>query len=215
MKRSSLALIAAGVGGAAVAGYGLSIGRDAWKSTKKNFLLILFLAAVAGAMAVPFIGGRELVRGHDRGFFGTVFKTLVGSALLLASGFVMGFVAVWLFVAYGNDNNAEVKAIALTFAAGATAMSGCVGLLWGLFQRPGRLRKIAITRSNDDFLQTAGIRETGGDNITHYDASGQALRFLEVHTDRLVFMAVGRRGKRAYIDVGSDGRMTAYSGVVM
>lgn len=33
------------------------------------------------------------------------------------------------------------------------------------------------------------------------------------NTDRLVFMAVGRRGKRAYINLGQDGRMVGYSGI--
>ncbi|NKW11299.1 hypothetical protein HGG76_27245 [Ochrobactrum tritici] len=36
----------------------------------------------------PFIGGRGLVRGHDRGVLGTLFLTYIGSILLIAIGFV-------------------------------------------------------------------------------------------------------------------------------
>src|SRR5690606_38935698 len=65
-KRSNLALLAAGAGGAAVAGFGLALGKDVYKKSKKNLGLILVLLVV---LFFPFFGGRELVRGHDRGLF--------------------------------------------------------------------------------------------------------------------------------------------------
>lgn len=212
-RKSSLALMAAGIGGAAVAGYGLSMGRDIYKSTKKNTSPIIFLLAIVGAICLPLFGARELVRGHDRGPFGTIFKTLIGSLLLIIIGFVLGLIC--LSIIFSNkENPVSGQAAAYFFAACVTMVFGLIGLLWGAIERPGRLRTIAIAKANEQFLASIGFRETGGEDITHYDEDGQALRFLEGHGDRLVFMAVGRRGKRAFIDLASDGKMIAYTGVV-
>lgn len=212
-RKSSLAVIAAGVGGAAVAGYGLSMGRDLWQSTKRNQGFIIAVLALVGAIALPMIGCRELVRGHDRGAVGTLFKTFIGSTVLLLVGLAL---AVICFSFLTHDKNAPDAgmAAAILFGICSTAIFGFIGILWGFVQRPGRLRTIATANANERFLAKTGFRETGGDDITHYDPSGQALRLLEARSDCLVFMAVGRRGKRAYIDLAADGKMVAYSGVV-
>lgn len=45
----------------------------------------------------------------------------------------------------------------------------------------------------------------------------KAAGIIELHRhgpDRLIFMAVGRRGRRAYIDLDGSGRMLCYSGIV-
>lgn len=212
-RKSSLALIAAGIGGAAVAGYGLSMGRDLWKSTKRNQGIIIAILALIGAIALPMLGCRELVRGHDRGAVGTLFKTVIGSTLLVLVGLALAVICFSFLTQDKNDSDASMAA-AIILGICSTAIFGFIGIFWGFVQRPGRLRTVATARANERFLAETGFRETGGDDITHYDPSGQALRFLEAHSDRLVFMAVGRRGKRAYIDLAADGRMVAYSGVV-
>src|SRR5690606_6569336 len=94
-----------------------------------------------------------------------------------------------------------------------TAFVATIGLLVGLLQRPRRLKAIATARFNEQFLKENGFRETDGSDITHYDGAGQPLRLLEAHPERLVFMAVGRRGKRAFIDLDANGRMLQYSGI--
>ncbi|MBX3582833.1 MAG: hypothetical protein KF810_13140 [Rhizobiaceae bacterium] len=208
-KTSTLAMIAAGVGGAAVAGYGLAMGRDAWRSTKRNQSTIVILLAIAGAVALPFLGGRNLVRGHDRGLTATLFLTLIGSTALIAIGLVLAF---FLFTAVFHQAD-EALVGAAFLAVCTTGAITLLGVVWGSFQRPGRRKLFATAKFNDQFLAEQGFTETGGEDITHYDPSGQPLRFLEQHADRLVFMVVGRRGKRTYITLDSDGRMQNYSGV--
>lgn len=207
-KRSKLTLVAAGVGGAAVAGFGLSFGRDIYNKSKKNMDVILLLLAV---VFCPFIGGRGLVRGHDRGLFGTIFLTVFGSILLIAIGLCAATLVFQIIVELGEVENAFPRA--LRGGLVTTAALTSIGVLFGLIQRPKRLNAIAISKANDQFLSDNGFRETNGADITHYDPDGQALRFLEAHPDRLVFMVVGRRGKRAYIDLDKNGRMAGYSGI--
>jgi hypothetical protein len=209
-NRSKLALVAAGVGGAAVAGFGLSFGRDVYKKTKNNIGVIALVFAV---IFCPFIGGRGLLRGHARGLFGTIFLTLLGSVFLIVIGFCGAAFLAFEVVVMGKIDPDNPLPLALLVGFLTTAVITGVGVLVGLIQRPARLKAIAVSKANEEFLTNNGFMETNGTDITHYDPSGQALRFLEAHPDRLVFMAVGRRGKRAYIDLDSDGRMVGYSGV--
>ncbi|MBZ9864215.1 hypothetical protein LB515_02390 [Mesorhizobium sp. CA15] len=209
--RSRLALVAAGVGGTAVAGFGFAFGRDIYKKTRKNAELIAVLAA---AVFCPFIGGRGLVRGHDRGIFGTIFVTLLGSLLLIVAGFCAAALLMFMVLLFVNHGNADSPLpLALFGGFMVTATIAGIGVVVGVCQRPRRLKAIAVAKFNERFLKENGFRETDGDDITHYDAYDQSLRFLEAHPDRLVFMAVGRRGKRAFIDLDQDGRMVSYSGV--
>jgi hypothetical protein len=209
-KRSKLALVAAGAGGAAVAGFGLSFGRDIYKKSKKNIDVILLILAV---IFCPFIGGRGLVRGHDRGLIGTIFLTVVWSILLIAIGFCAATLVVLGIGSMDKSDPANPLPFALLGGFVVSAAVAAIGVIAGLIQRPKRLKAIAVSKDNDKFLADNGFRETEGTDITHYDPNGQALRFLEAHRDRLVFMVVGRRGKRAYIDLDQDGRMVGYSGV--
>ncbi|MHA6643673.1 hypothetical protein [Mesorhizobium sp. A623] len=209
-RRSKLALVAAGVGGAAVAGFGLSFGRDIYKKSKKNLEIILLLLAV---IFCPFIGGRGLVRGHDRGVLGTIFLTIIGSISLIAVGFCTATFLAFEIVVMGKINPENPLPLALLGGFAATAVMAGIGLVVGFIQRPKRLKAIAVGKANEKFLTDQGFRETEGKDITHYDPDGLALRFLEAHAGRLVFMVVGRRGKRAFINLDPDGRMIGYSGV--
>ncbi|TIQ33082.1 MAG: hypothetical protein E5X48_25065 [Mesorhizobium sp.] len=210
-RRSKLALVAAGVGGAAVAGFGLAFGRDIYRKSKKNAGLIVLLLVV---VTCPFIGGRGLVCGHDRGLFGTIFLTVLGSLLLIGAGLCAATFLILEFLLISDNGKLENPfAFALLGGSAVTAIVAGIGVVVGLVQRPKRLKAIAVGKLNERFLEENGFRETDGDDITHYDDSGQALRFLEAHQNRLVFMAVGRRGKRAFIDLDQDGRMVSYSGV--
>lgn len=209
-KRSNLALLAAGVAGSAAAGFGFAFGKDAYKKTKKNVFSILLILAV---VFFPFLGGRNLVRGHDRGFCTTVFITLLGSVLLIVVGFCAATAVLFHIVAMGKLNSENPLPLAVIGGLIITLVGTAIGLIVGLCQRPKRLRAFAACRANEKFLSENGFRETGGTDITHYDPSGQALRFIEAHPERLVFMAVGRRGKRAYIELDQSGRMMRYSGI--
>lgn len=210
-KRAKLPFIAAGVGGAAVAGFGLAFGRDIYRKSKKNIEIILLLLAV---VFCPFIGGRGLVRGHDRGPLGTIFLTVAGSILFIAIGFCAATALTFQIVVLGKIEPDNPFTLALLGGFATTAVLAGIGVVVGLIQRPKRLKVIAIGKANEQFLTNNGFHETDGTDITHYDPSGQPLRFLEAHPGRLVFMAVGRRGKRAFIDLDQEGRMIGYTGIL-
>ncbi|MFL0693675.1 MAG: hypothetical protein ACJLUP_16725 [Agrobacterium tumefaciens] len=217
IEAENLAWIAAGVGGAAVAGFGLSLGRDAYGSLRRNFTLILLLAF---AFVGPFLGGRELVRGHDRGVLATLFLTVVGSLLMI----ILGFVAALIIVTFGSiilgaavtrdEADTALLTQTLLMATAWTAVLALAGMMVGISQRGSRLRALEVKRSNDNFLKTNGFVETDGSDVTHYDREGIGLRFLEAHPGKLVFMAIGRRGKRAFINLDPEGRMVDYTGIV-
>lgn len=221
-KRIPIAAIAAGVGGAAVAGFGLGIGRDTWKAAKKNTGGLFFLLLLAAALVLPFFGGRNLLRGYASGGLFRGMMRVIASALQIAAGglilFGFSFAILFLFADTKGANATvapnELIAIALFLALLLTSVALLVGILTGLVQRRGRLRRFAIARANEGFQEKAGIRETGEDEITHYDGEGNALRLIERTDARLVFLLVGKRNRRAYIDLDEKGRMLSYSGPV-
>ena len=105
------------------------------------------------------------------------------------------------------------NSISVFLGAPLAGLTG-LGFLIGILQRPSRKRQFVIEEENKIFLVQYGIRETGGKDVTHIDSNNSNLRLLEENNDMLVFMAVGRRGKRAYINLDQDGKMIEYTGVV-
>ena len=214
-KRSVLAYAAAGVGGAALAGFGLGIGRDAWRYTKKNYLGIVVLITLFASLSLPFLGARNLVRGYPRRSAVVAVKGFAGSLVLIVLGAAMAFgLSLDAFAILSDQPQAETGAMAIAVSVVSTAAVVALGLIVGLFQRLGRLRRFTIAEANEEFLDELGFRETGEQDITHYDGEGNALRLLERAKDTMVFLAVGRRSKRAYIELDKNGLMTGYTGVI-
>lgn len=83
----------------------------------------------------------------------------------------------------------------------------------GLVQRPRAKRRYAIALRNEEFLAFHGIHETGEVETTHFDADGNALRLMERTPNSIVFMAVGKHNRRAYIELTKEGEMIGYTGV--
>lgn len=206
----ALAALAAQVGNAATAGFGLSLGRDVYRQVrpKNTSNVVLLLLAVCGVF-LPALGGMNLCQGHRRGWTGTVLLTFGTSALAVAAGFLI-MLFPFFILAEGYNIDRKIMGWIGMITAGLTAL----GMLIGLLRRAKRLRRFAVIDDNEAFLANSGFRETRGNDVTHYDPNGNALRFLEADPARLIFMAVGRRGRRAYIDLDGSGRMLSYSGIV-
>lgn len=137
-RASKLAFLATGVGGAALAGYGFAIGRDFWKATKKNELGLLSFILIFGAITLPVIGTRGLVRGHDRGFLATITLTLIGNTLLIALGLALAFIA---FAVITSNQEWQGKELAAAFALATitTAICCVIGLVWGVAARSAEI----------------------------------------------------------------------------
>lgn len=190
-----------------VAGVGMSAGRDGWKAIKKMGWFLLFLFCT---ITLPYLGARGLVWGHDRGFFGTLFKTIIFNIILILSGFSVTIIIASVFglSLLGSGGGAVVASVATASVLFVPAL--LAGLIKGLWDRRKRVKAIRIKRLNDRFLINEGIEETNGKDITHYDSNHLPLRFLEQNKKQLIFMLVGKRGKRAFIDLDNDGQMQRY-----
>lgn len=204
--------------GTAVAGFGFGIGRDVWKWIKSGGLsgFLYFMISIC-ALFGGFFGARGLVRGHNRGVIGTIFKTIFLNLVLICIATLCSFLVMVVIVYIGvlaetTDSQSSLFS-ALIVAAGLELIMVICGLIAGLFQRKKRITAFKIERQNESFLKQAGIRETGGKDVTHVDADGTDLRLIETLNDRLIFMVVGKRGRRAYIYFDDEGRMTDYSEV--
>jgi hypothetical protein len=206
--KTKIAMLAAGIGTATVAGFGLAMGKDIYKSTKRNVLAVVVLASM---VVGPFIGGRGLVRGHDRGWAATIILTILGNLLLISVGFISALAFMYFVVMFFDLASERSLPLIIAGAGIITLLFTLVGIAVGMFQRARRLMAINISYENAQYLSNIGFIETDGSDITHYDPDGEPLRFIEAHSDRLVFMTIGKRGKRSFIQLDDDGRMVNYS----
>lgn len=202
-RRTMLAGLALGIGGAAVAGYGAAMERDAWRATKKRGGFLLFLALIACAIVLPFLGGRNLTRGYPEGQSPPVFTSI----LLIVGGWIFGLIAASVLAAYEMTGQFSNMGIIVVASAG-------VGLLYGASQKPRRLHTFEIADRNEHFLEQFGFEELDGTEVTHMDGEGNPLRLTERNDESIVFLAVGRRNRRAYIRLSPEGRMLGYTGVI-
>jgi hypothetical protein len=228
-RRPILRAVGLGVAGSAVAGYGLSIGRDAWKVTKKGAAPLFLLLLIASPLILPFPGGRNLVRSYAapaaRQFWG-----VLSSVLLIVAGASLSLSLALLLMLDDSRDSTSTSLISdpnilisdpnilisspnirLWLAATATAIG--LGVIFGLAQRGSRRKRFNIAKKNDAFLEKMGFVETGEQEITHYDGEGNPLRLLDQSDDTITFLAVGKRNKRAYIRL-TDGEMTGYTSVM-
>ncbi|MFD2649273.1 hypothetical protein ACFSX5_15915 [Devosia albogilva] len=199
--------MALGVGAAAVAGFGASFGRDLYKSSKRAAGTLMLLGAFLASISLPYIGARNLARGRAPG----EWWKLIIDVLIIPIGFAVAVALAFIAGVLFGDEGLGVSVLLLLAASAAATLTG---LLVGLIQRPSTKRRHAIAARNEMFLSRQGIRETGQSEITHVDGEGNALRLIERSKDALVFMAVGKKNRRAYIELSSDGEMLGYTGVV-
>lgn len=184
-----------------------------------GFLIAVVIAIAAAAVAFPFLGGRNLTRGYQRNFVETILMTWCSSLLLIALGFglCVYFAPLAASLGHSADEAANLQDTDTTYRLWAIvlpAFSFALGLVVGLMQRSTRLEGFAVAAANDAFLLRAGIRATGATDVTHYDGGNNPLRYIETRGNEMVFMAVGRRNRRAYIELDATGRMIRYSGII-
>lgn len=118
-------------------GFGASAGRDIYKASKKNFPALVVLLALVGSVTLPFLGGRELAKRHDRGFIGTVMKTLIGSFALISLGFLSAFlVTTMVFAIFSDTENVPTEPI-ITVSILVSGVPMLFGVILGLIQRHG------------------------------------------------------------------------------
>lgn len=198
-RKISLAEIAVA---STAAGFGLSAGRSGWNWFQKNYMIV---AAVVMVIAGGALAGFWLRRGTRHNWFLSVFVVLLPSLLILAFSVVMAWFATALMVA-GSDPERSFT-IWPFMAYQATAF-----VLGMLVAEPGRRRRERRWRTEDEnieFLANHRLTDVGGKRNVWTDGEGRELALDDHRDDALVFHILGKRGKRAYIDLDEGGRMMA------
>jgi hypothetical protein len=112
-------------------------------------------------------------------------------------------------------NEAFPKDYVLFFSIVISSLFYITGVLDGLRRRSVRMKAHEIEQYNARFMEETGITEIGGGkSFTHEDSEGNMLRLEGMGKDIVEFFVVGRRNKRSYIDIDSEGRFIGYSGIV-
>ena len=194
------------VAGSALAGFGLSFGRDVYRKAKRYWLLLMLLVCLAGV----FFSALWLFRNY-RSMAGAIFKRL--GALVVLAACTAATYAVQATLSADVPYLAEwtVSIYGILFLAGA-----------GLGAKHRRRRWLAwrAEEHNEAFLAERGLEvvdvDEKGNLRLREGTDGGAYRLMDDLTvaGELEFMALGRRGKRAYLSYDETGRYTEWSGLV-
>lgn len=205
------------VAGSALAGFGLAFGRDVYRKTKKNFLLIVVLALITIAFYGLFICCIWMTRNY-RTWLGSIFKR-IGAVVSFALCYSVSFILVLNLDAMIFDRSQtpaepiDLSDRGVIFFVGIALQLILVlsGLVVGLVQR--RKRRIAWDTeiSNAQFFDDHGIEELDDEHLR--DSEGNRYKLKNVFKDELEFQAEGRRGKRGYITFDENGKYISWSGL--
>ena len=220
------------VAGSALAGFGLSLGRDTYKQTKKDIdglivALFIFLA-LAFFIYGLFLSSVWLFRNYQTQV-GTIFKK-----------FFALVVFVFIYIAtVGTLLNIEPTAkVLLTHAIetglfapvfghlvsslGTSSFLGITfllqnllvfaGCLTGYVQRKKRRLAWEAEAHNVSFFDENGLEQLDDNNLR--DIEGNRFRLKNTFANEIEFIAEGRRNKRGYIKYDETGKYTEWSGLV-
>lgn len=230
-------------GGSAVAGMGFSFGRDVYKKIKKNFYFWAFLiisifgiytAGVWISRNYKSIWGSIGYRILALGIGVPSFAILSGISLV----FLMVLIAP---ESSGNtsesttDTEQEVALVTPNTAGSLSNVSSedelyaliaanvvifglptsilGIGLLVGFFQRGKRARVWKAEEANEIFMLEHSLKEHE-DGTIEDSSEGQNYRVDHMGKERITLMPLGKRGKRAYIEIGDDGIYKRFTGLV-
>lgn len=190
--------------GSAVAGAGLSFGKDVYKSAKNNLGVILILAVFLGFISLPYFAGRKsyVWQPSSLKWFFTVFLpwhivgVIGGLFLLVASSFFIT----------ASDYKYIWQVAGCLYISGALIAISKNSAIKNLFK---------VEELNKRFLNDIGLVEIdAGGSFTHRDQDGNMLKLNSIGKDIIEFIPVGTRTKRAYITIDKNGIFTNYSGII-
>lgn len=205
------------VAGSALAGFGLAFGRDVYRKTKKNLLLVAALALVTIAFYGLFVCCVWIGRNYES-WAGSIFKKL-GALAALAVCFGISFYLILFLdsaiieVSQGAESAAAPEGLFPVFFGGIVlqVLIMVSGLIFGLVQRKKRRIAWVTEKSNIQFFEDHGIEELDDEHLR--DSEGNRYKLKNVFKGELEFQAEGRRGKRGYITFDENGKYISWSGL--
>jgi hypothetical protein len=227
------------VGGAAVAGFGFSMGRDGYRHVKKDpgsaLGVVLFFSVIVLAVTGLYNAGLWLSRNY-RTLFRSIISRIWAVMFLVPSFYISSFVfkypAAMIFGFSGvtvNEgtlywdpsrlgsqwlsffNGSDYETSLSRLAIGICGVVFVSGVVAGLSQRRKRSRVWANEKANYEFLVSNNLVEREDGCIEDTD-SGENFRVDFLGKDRITLFPLGRRGKRAYIYL-DDGRYIRFTGL--
>jgi hypothetical protein len=191
-------------------GFGSSAGRSAFRKVEKNFLLIVFLIVLTMLLLSPVWAGFDRRRGNELRS-DKPNRSLLNFAIalvpLLLSGYLLFYPA--------SDGQPIVVVTSphlwMIAAATYTFLAFHLGQFFGKVAAVSRYAEEDKIEYNRQFLVSNDISE--GDDLW-IGPDGETLRIVEREDNRILFMAVGRRNKRAFITMNDAGYYQEYSGIV-
>ena len=192
-------------------GFGASAGRSSYKKLEKNFLFFLIITIILLIAAAPGWAGYDMYRGNAR-------RSKPPNRFLLNLIIACAPLATILAAIYYQPEQGTpiITEDQPWFIAGATMYSIVVfyiGRFFGGLSASNSYKKEDVISHNNTFLAEHGFATYEEEELL-LDGDGESLREIESNSERITFMALGRRNKRAYIDLSPDGRFKYYSGVV-
>ena len=228
------------LGGSAVAGFGLSFGRDVYKGTKKKTLLVIAISIFLLSIFGTFISGVWLTRNY-RYIYSSIFSRIGGLLIAFISS-ISCSICVFTIIQFANiyglgvqqyfiiDPNPVLKLINeygflsdtvkliitiffSVYGFSFTTIIFFIGLIVGYSQRSKRKRLWEAEVANEEFMQANNLHEYE-DGTIEDRANEQNFRVDHLGSDRITLFPLGKRGKRAYIYIDSNGHFSKYSGIV-
>ena len=205
------------VAGSALAGFGLAFGRDVYRKTKKNLLLVAAFALVTFAFYGLFVCCVWIGRNYES-WAGSIFRKLGAVAALAVCFGISLYLIVFLDgviveASQGAENATVPERLSPIFFGGIALQILLIssGLIFGLTQRKKRRVAWDTEKSNIQFFKDHGIEELDDEHFR--DSEGNRYKLKNVFKDELEFQAEGRRGKRGYITFDENGKYISWSGL--
>ena len=231
------------LGGSAIAGIGFSFGRDVYKKAKKPGTknTIIALLVLGGAVIGTYTGGVWLARNYET-IWGSIFKR-IGGVVIMVPSFVLLLALASFFVAAFSasednqgDDTQEIAETVAVYEPSATDQAATedldlsgfyppaleayylpsgillIGLVAGAFQRKKRQVVWEAEHANEQFMKDHGLIEHEDETIEE-ESTGQHYRIEHLGTKRITLFPIGKRGKRAYININPDGKYSEFTGI--
>ena len=205
------------IAGSALAGFGLSFGRDAYRKAKEKWPLVVILVCLVGV----FFASMWLFRNY-RTATGSLFKTLGALIILAGLGAGLYYALVVAFpVVVANEEQADVIIENVQFYGfGLYGILFLAGGLVGIKHQKKRRQAWEAETHNAAFLLEQGLETVDVDdkgNLRLRDPINEIGYRLSDDLNvagELEFIALGKRNKRAYIEYDGTGKFVSWSGLV-
>ena len=220
------------IAGSALAGFGLSFGRDIYKTTKRNIWLILAIILLLSCLFGLFISAMWFSRNYYSPMENLIKK--VGALILLAICYGVILPVISVVGAFAKETDTEIGEIIENeqwtgfwyiheSLLNPESLSGILfilqnllivaGIIYGLSQRRARYSAWEAEIHNDECLDEWGLRILDDENMRDSQGIRYKLENEFAYGNEIEFMAVGHRGKRGYLTYDETGKYLAWSGL--